>query len=97
TAEVEFGVRLSQAFYNLNTAAAAEALRIQANEAMAAAFAEVDFVIASTHPGPAVPADALTSAPQSGVADWALTTRPGVAALRGALVGARAVAGVFPR
>ena len=57
TTEVSFGLRLSQTFYNLNTAAAAEALRIQANEALAAAFEQVDFVIAATNPGPAFPAD----------------------------------------
>jgi Asp-tRNA(Asn)/Glu-tRNA(Gln) amidotransferase A subunit family amidase len=97
TTEVTFGLRLSQTFYNLNTAAAAEALRIQANEAMAAAFEEVDFVIAPTNPGPAFAADSVTSAPQSGIADWVLTTRAGAAALRGVLAGARATAGVFPR
>jgi aspartyl-tRNA(Asn)/glutamyl-tRNA(Gln) amidotransferase subunit A len=97
TAEVTFGLRLSQTFYNLNTAAAAEALRMQANEAMAAAFEQVDFVIAATNPGPAFPADALTSAPQSGVADWALSTRAGGTALRSVLAAARATGGVFPR
>jgi aspartyl-tRNA(Asn)/glutamyl-tRNA(Gln) amidotransferase subunit A len=97
TTEVAFGLRLSQTFYNLNTAAAAEALRIQANEAMAAAFDTVEFVIAATNPGPAFAANAVTSAPQSGVADWVLSTRAGAGALRGALFGARAVAGVFPR
>ena len=97
TTELTFGLRLSQTFYNLNTAAAAEALRIQANEAMAAAFDEVDFVIAATNPGPAFPAEAVTSAPQSGVADWALSSRAGAAALRGVLFGARVAAGVFPK
>jgi aspartyl-tRNA(Asn)/glutamyl-tRNA(Gln) amidotransferase subunit A len=97
TSEVTFGLRLSQTFYNLNTAAAAEALRIQANEAMAAAFDQVDFVIAATNPGPAFPADAVTSAPQSGIADWALTTRFGAAALRSLLTGARITGGIFPR
>src|SRR3954469_13612935 len=97
TAELTFGLRLSQTFYNLNTAAAAEALRIQANEAMAAAFEQVDFVVAATNPGPAFAADALTSAPQSGVADWPLSTRAGAAALRGVLFGARAATGVFPK
>src|SRR4051812_1145617 len=97
TTEVAFGLRLSQTFYNLNTAASAEALRIQANEAMAAAFEQVDFVIASTNPGTAFAADAVTSAAQSGIADWALSTRAGAATLRGALFGARALAGVFPK
>jgi Asp-tRNA(Asn)/Glu-tRNA(Gln) amidotransferase A subunit family amidase len=97
TTEVAFGLRLSQTFYNLNTAAAAEALRIQANEAMAAAFEQVDFVIAATNPGPAFAADAVTSAEQSGIADWVLSTRAGAGTLRGALAGARALAGVFPK
>ncbi len=97
TTEVAFGLRLSQTFYNLNTAAAAEALRIQANEAMAAAFEQVDFVIAATNPGPAFAADAVTSAEQSGLADWVLSTRAGAGTLRGVLAGARALAGVFPK
>ena len=54
-------------------------------------------MIAATNPGPAFPADALTSAPQSGVADWALSTRAGAAVLRGVLAGARMTAGVFPK
>jgi aspartyl-tRNA(Asn)/glutamyl-tRNA(Gln) amidotransferase subunit A len=97
TTEVTFGLRLSQTFYNLNTAAAAEALRIQANEAMAGAFDEVDFVVAATNPGPAFGADAVTSATQSGIADWALTTQLGASVLRGLLFGARVTAGVFPK
>jgi aspartyl-tRNA(Asn)/glutamyl-tRNA(Gln) amidotransferase subunit A len=54
-------------------------------------------VIAATNPGPAFPADAVTSAPQSGVADWALSTRLGAAALRGVLAGTRVASGVFPK
>jgi aspartyl-tRNA(Asn)/glutamyl-tRNA(Gln) amidotransferase subunit A len=97
TTEVAFGLRLSQTFYNLNTAASAEGLRIQANEAIAAAFEQVDFVIAATNPGPAFAADAVTSAPQSGLADWVLSTRAGAAALRGVLAGTRVAAGAFPK
>lgn len=97
TDEITFGLRLSQTFYNLNTAAAAEELRVQANEAMAAAFEDVDFVIAATNPGPAFPADAVTSAPQAPVADWVRGTRLGAAVLRGGLAGIRAAAGFFPR
>ena len=58
---------LSQSLYNLRTAAVAEELRLQAYAAMAAAFAEVDFVIAATNPDVAFPADAPTSNPQDGV------------------------------
>jgi aspartyl-tRNA(Asn)/glutamyl-tRNA(Gln) amidotransferase subunit A len=80
TDEVAFGLYLSQALYNLRTAAVAEDLRLQAYAAMAAAFAEVDFVIAATNPDVA-PADAPTSNPQEGVIDAALSER---SALRGA-------------
>jgi aspartyl-tRNA(Asn)/glutamyl-tRNA(Gln) amidotransferase subunit A len=97
TDEVTFGLRLSQAFYNLNTAAAAEALRIQANEAMARAFDAVDFVIAATNPGPAFPADAKVSAPQTAFADWMLTSRAGARVMRGLLFGTRVAGGVAPR
>ena len=61
TDEVAIGLRLSQSLYNLHTAAVAEGLRIQANEAMAEAFEQVDFIIAATNPGPAFAADAAMS------------------------------------
>ena len=64
TDEVATGLFLSQSLYNLNTAAVAEELRLQAYAAMAATFAQVDFVIAATNPDVAFPADAPTSAPQ---------------------------------
>ena len=89
TDEVAFGLRLSETFYNLHTAAAAEELRIAANETMAAAFAEVDFVIAATNPGPAFAADAVMSQDQSPVVDWAMTSRVVEYAFRAALFGTR--------
>src|SRR3954466_13581886 len=58
TDEVAMGAFLAQAMYNLHTAGVAEELRVQANEAMASAFEQVDFVIAATNPGPAFPAEA---------------------------------------
>ncbi|HEY4377848.1 MAG TPA: amidase, partial [Acidimicrobiales bacterium] len=58
TDEIAMGLLLSQSLYNLHTAASAEHLRIQANEVMAAAFDEVDFIIAATNPGPAFAAEA---------------------------------------
>ena len=97
TEEVAFGLRLSQTFYNLNTAAAAEALRVQANEAMAAAFEQVDFVIAATNPGPAFPADARTSAEQTRFADWMITSPAGIAILRSVMFGTRVAGGIAPR
>ncbi len=97
TDEVAFGVRIAQAFYNLDTAAVAEGLRIEANEAMADAFGDVDFVIAATNPGPAFPADAPTSAEQPPIGDWIRSSRSGVLALRGALGLVRAAGAVLPR
>ena len=44
---------------NLETAAKAELARIAANEAMAAVFDEVDFLIAATNPDVAYPAEVM--------------------------------------
>ena len=41
----------------------AEAQRLEANEAMAVAFDQVDYVISATNPGPAFAAEATTSSP----------------------------------
>jgi len=57
TEEVAIGLRLSQSMYNLHTAAAAERVRVEANEVMGRTFEAVDFVIAATNPGPAFPAE----------------------------------------
>ncbi len=64
TDEVAFGVYMSQALYNLRTAAVAEELRVRAYEALADAFGRVDLIIAATNPDVAFPADAATSNPQ---------------------------------
>ena len=97
TDEIAFGMFLSQSMYNLRTAATAEGLRIQANEAMAAAFDQVDFVIASTNPGPAFPAEASTSASQATVLDKAMATDAGKYAVRGLLGLVRLAATIRPQ
>lgn len=97
TNEVAFGLRLSETFYNLHTAAAAERLRIEANEVMAAAFEDVDFIIAATNPGPAFPADSVTSTPQTGIAGWAMNSAVAGWALRGALFGTRVAGAIAPK
>ena len=97
TDEVAFGLYLSQALYNLRTAAVAEELRLRAYDAMAAVFSEVDFVIAATNPDVAFPADAPTSNPQEGVIDAALSGTVGRYAVRGALAAVRVAASAFPR
>ena len=97
TEEVAVGLRLSQSLYNLDTAAAAEAMRIRANETMAAAFEQVDFVIAATNPGPAFPADAVTSSSESSFLDWAKSSPVARLAFRGTLFGVRVAAAAFPK
>jgi aspartyl-tRNA(Asn)/glutamyl-tRNA(Gln) amidotransferase subunit A len=97
TDEVAAGLRLSQSLYNLNTAAAAEELRIQANEVMAAAFEQVDFVIAATNPGPAFPADAVTSSSEDSFLDWAKSSDVARYAFQGVLFGVRLLTTVVPK
>jgi aspartyl-tRNA(Asn)/glutamyl-tRNA(Gln) amidotransferase subunit A len=97
TDEVAVGLRLSQSLYNLNTAAAAEELRIKANEVMAAAFDRVDFIIASTNPGPAFPADASTSSDESSFVDWATSSDVARYASRGVLLGVRLATTLAPK
>jgi aspartyl-tRNA(Asn)/glutamyl-tRNA(Gln) amidotransferase subunit A len=72
TDEVSIGLRLSESLYNLRTAAAAEELRIQANEELGRAFEQVDLIIAATNPGPAFPADSTTSSSEKSFLDAAL-------------------------
>jgi aspartyl-tRNA(Asn)/glutamyl-tRNA(Gln) amidotransferase subunit A len=86
TTEVAMGLYISQALYNLRTAAAAEALRVEVNEAMAAAFAEVDFVVCATNPGPAFDAEATTSSQGDSIADWLMDNTAARYGLRGALM-----------
>jgi Asp-tRNA(Asn)/Glu-tRNA(Gln) amidotransferase A subunit family amidase len=97
TDEVAVGLHLAEAMYNLRTAAVAEELRIQANEAMAAAFAEVDLIIAATNPGPAFAADAVTSSPQAPIIDRLFANGPARYAVRGLLGGVRIAAGALPK
>ena len=71
TDEIEIGMILSQSLYNIRTAAAAEALRVQANEVFARAYDEADFIICATNPGPAFAADATMSNPEKSFIDSA--------------------------
>jgi aspartyl-tRNA(Asn)/glutamyl-tRNA(Gln) amidotransferase subunit A len=94
TDEVATGVRLAQSMYNLRTAARAELLRVRLNEQMAALFEQVDFVIASTNPGPAFAAEATTSNPSGSTIQTALAGAAGRVALRSALGAARVASAV---
>lgn len=71
TDEIRVGAALSDSMYNLRVAATGEALRIAANDAMAALFEQADFVITSTNPGPAFGADDPMSSSASSFIDWA--------------------------
>ena len=57
TPEMNFGMQTAVQLYNFDSAASVETRRIQLNEAMAAMFDEVDFVIASTNPDVAFAAE----------------------------------------
>ena len=50
TFEIALGLKIAEQAYNLQSRANIEASRIRTNEAMAALFDQVDFVIASTNP-----------------------------------------------
>jgi aspartyl-tRNA(Asn)/glutamyl-tRNA(Gln) amidotransferase subunit A len=89
TEELVLGLRLSESFYNLHTAAAGEELRVRANEAMAEAFEKVDFILAATNPGPAFPAEAAMSSDQSQAVEWLKSTDFGRYVFRGALAAVR--------
>jgi Asp-tRNA(Asn)/Glu-tRNA(Gln) amidotransferase A subunit family amidase len=96
TEEVATGLFTSQALYNLRTAAVAEELRLQAYDAMADAFRQVDFVIGATNPDVAFAADAPTSSTSTSFIDAARGGVVAQLALRGALTGARLIAAVLP-
>ena len=97
TEEIEIGMRLSHALYNRDTAAVAEELRVAANEAMAAAFDEVDLIICATNPGPAFAAEASVSSSEPSFIDWAKDSALGRYGTRAALFGLRAASTVAPR
>jgi aspartyl-tRNA(Asn)/glutamyl-tRNA(Gln) amidotransferase subunit A len=96
TEEVATGLFLSQSLYNLRTAAVAEERRLQAYNALAALFDEVDFVIAATNPDVAFPADAPTSNPTASFLDAARGTTAARLALRGAMGAVRFTAAALP-
>jgi Asp-tRNA(Asn)/Glu-tRNA(Gln) amidotransferase A subunit family amidase len=97
TPDVALGLYMAQSLYNLQTAAIAESLRIQLNETMAAAFDQVDFVIAATNPGPAFAAEAEQSSREESFIDWAKASTAARYAFRGVLFGTRLAAVVAPK
>ncbi len=71
TDEIQIGLFLSQSLYNIRTAAAAEELRVRANEVFADAYEVADLIICATNPGPAFAAEASMSNPESSFIDTA--------------------------
>ena len=57
TNEISFGLQIATEHYNLQMAANVESQRTRANEAMAAIFDQVDFLICATNPDAAYPAE----------------------------------------
>ena len=97
TDEMAVGLHLAEAMYNLRTAAAAEELRVQANEVMARAFERVDLIIAATNPGPAFAAEWVTSQKQRPVVTKLFGPGAPRVVLRGLLGSVRLVAGAVPK
>ncbi len=97
TDEVAIGLYLSQSLYNLQTAATAEALRLQADAAMADAFGQVDLIIAASNPGPAFPAEWTTSNGQADLIDWAKSNPVSRGVFRSALFGTRLASSFVPK
>ncbi len=97
TPDIALGLFMAQSLYNLRTAAVAETLRVQMNEAMAGAFREVDFVITSTNPGPAFAAESEQSAREESFIDWAKSSPIAFAAFRTLLFGTRLASVVGPK
>jgi aspartyl-tRNA(Asn)/glutamyl-tRNA(Gln) amidotransferase subunit A len=57
TTEIAFGMQMAKEYYNLDMAGKAEIKRMHCNEAVAAIFDEVDFVVCATNPDVAFPAE----------------------------------------
>jgi aspartyl-tRNA(Asn)/glutamyl-tRNA(Gln) amidotransferase subunit A len=97
TPDVALGLFMAQSLYNLRTAAVSEGLRVEMNEAMAAAFETVDFVIAATNPGVAFTAEAEQSSREKSFIDWAKSSAAATYAFRGFLFGTRLASVVTPK
>ena len=96
TDEMRVGVQLAENLFNMRVAAAGEMLRREANEAMARLFTAADFVITSTNPGPAFPAEAGMSSDEQTFIDFARGSRWARHGFSGVLKLARIASGVAP-
>jgi Asp-tRNA(Asn)/Glu-tRNA(Gln) amidotransferase A subunit family amidase len=94
---VALGAVLAQSLYNLHLASVAEAQRVEAYQAMARVFEQVDYLITSTNPGPAFAAESTTSAPTDNFIDVAKSSPPLRFLFRRLMASIRVASGVFPR
>ncbi len=97
THEVEVGMMLSETFYNIHVAGVAEERRVQAYQAMAQAFSQVDFIMCATNPGPAFAAEKTNSSPQRTALDVLEDNAIADLAARGVLGSVRIASGFAPR
>lgn len=97
TDEVGIGLLIAQSLYNLHLAAAAEELRVYANEAMGRAFEECDFVVAAVNPGVPFAADAPTSSDEKTFMDLAVSNKLTRGAFRGVMSALRVASGAAPK
>ena len=97
TDEMRVGIQLSESLYNMRIAAAGEMLRREADAAMALLFEKADFVITSSNPGPAFPAEATMSSDSASFIDLAKGGRAARWGFSGAMKAARVVSGIAPR
>jgi aspartyl-tRNA(Asn)/glutamyl-tRNA(Gln) amidotransferase subunit A len=97
TPDVALGVFMGQSLYNLRTAAVSEALRMQMNQRMAAAFDHVDFIIGATNPGVAFTAESEQSSREESFIDWAKSSPAAMYAFRSFLFGTRLASVVAPK
>ena len=97
TQEVAFGLRMAETFYNLRVAGVAETRRLEAYQAMAAAFDQADFIICSTNPGPAFDANKTTSNPNESFLDSLGTSKVARGASRGLMGTLRMGNSAFPK
>ena len=95
TDEIAIGATLAWSLYNIHLAAVAEAQRLEANEVMASAFEDVDYILTATNPGPAFPAEWQTSNQTS---LERVKSHPAAKALfRAAMASIRVANGAFPK
>ncbi|MFV0315619.1 MAG: amidase [Microthrixaceae bacterium] len=97
TYEVEAGMMLAETFYNIHVAGVAEERRVEAYNAMADAFSQVDFIMCATNPGPAFAAESTNSAPGRSPLDVLEDNKALDLLARAGLAGVRVASGIAPK